>query len=194
MPPKYRRPQTLAGNIYPAVPPRPYVIWVWLVLAALCFAAVFFLPKPPHVPLWAYKLEFGGLLAVAILLVWTGFSSVSLRVEVAGTSLWIFGSFFYRSLKADEIDIAAARVVDLDAERDYGVALRLYGASLPGYGTGLYLRRRGGLAWAFLTSRRQVLWLPVKTGKPYLLSLQDSAGLLARLQKYASRAASGGET
>jgi hypothetical protein len=191
--PKHRRPPIPAGNVYLAVPPRPYVFWVWLGLAALCAVVAFHVPKPPEVPLLEFKFEFGAFLAAAVLLSFTAFSSASHRVEIHGTILRIYGGFYYRNVKADDLDIAAARVVDLTTDKELRPVWWLCGVGLPGYSAGLCLLRGEGQAWAFLTDRRSVLWLPRKKGRPYLLSLADNAGLLARLQKYASRPTAGGE-
>ena len=193
MPPKHRRPPIPAGNIYRLTPPPRYVFWFWLALALLCFAASFSVAKPPLVPVWQYKVEFGSLLFLAVFLVWISFSAVSHRIEISGTFLRLYGGFFYRNLKAEDIDIAGARVVDLTREPDCRPVLWLGGPVLFGYRAGFWRLRRGGCAWVIVTDPRSVLWLPCKEGRPYLLSLQDGAGLLARLQKYASRPESGGE-
>lgn len=193
MPPKNRRKEIPVGNVYPVAPSRPYVFWIWLTLAALCFAAAFFVPKPPQVPLFEYKVELAIFLVAAVLLAWTGFSSASHRVEIVGTALRIYGGFFYRNVKADDLDIAAARVIDLKKEKGFRPIWWFCAVGLPGYVAGLCLLRREGQAWVLLTTPHSVLWLPRKEGRPYLFSLQDSPGLLARLQKYASRQEPGGE-
>jgi hypothetical protein len=77
----------------------------------------------------------------------------------------------------------AARVVDLDVERDLQPTLRLMGSSLPGLHTGWFWLRDRSRAFLLVTGRKRVLVLPRNEGGPVLLSLVRPEALLDALRR-----------
>jgi hypothetical protein len=82
-----------------------------------------------------------------------------------------------------DIDLDAARIVDLEAERELQPALRLIGTTLPGYRAGWFWLRDGSRAFLVLTEWKRVLVLPRRNGGRLLLSLQRPEALLEALRR-----------
>jgi len=85
------------------------------------------------------------------------------------------------------LDLDAARVVDLGAERALQPVLRLFGTSLPGYNEGWFWLRDKSRAFLVVTDRSRVLVLPRRDGGPVLLSLERPDALLDALRRAPAR-------
>jgi len=95
------------------------------------------------------------------------------------------GALPWRRVPVSAMDLAQARVVNLDELREWQPVLRIAGASLPGYRSGLFRLRNGRRARILLTDRRRVLLLPRLDGGAVLLSLTRPEALLAALRNQA---------
>ena len=73
---------------------------------------------------------------------------------------------------AGDLDMDRARIVDLDERTELKPILRMFGMALPGFQAGWFLLRDRSPAFCLLTARRRVLWLPMRTGKSFLLSME----------------------
>jgi len=90
---------------------------------------------------------------------------------------------FPKRLAITELDLAQARVVDLEGERGLQPVLKLMGTGLPGYRTGWFRLRDGRKAWLALTDWRRVLVLPRRDGGVVLLSPERPDALLDALRR-----------
>lgn len=127
-----------------------------------------------------------GLVAILVSLAVSGFLMHSLkRREVAfdGRELVIGASMYTRRLTPVEIDLNAARIVDLRERTELKPMLKLNGYSLPGFHAGHYWTRKRQKAFAMVTSYERVLLLPERSGTLILLSLEHPDRLLADLRK-----------
>ena len=70
------------------------------------------------------------------------------------------------------IELERARIIDLEERIELLPGRMTLGASLPGYQTGWFRTRQWGKGFYLLTERRRVLWLPTRSGKSLLLSLE----------------------
>ena len=105
------------------------------------------------------------------------------RVQLEGEVLQVVAGLFSHRVPIDRIDIARARIVDLDERTELRPALKTFGMSLPGYHAGHFrLRQKLGKAFCLVTDRRRVLWLPLRDGqRQLLLSLVHPQALLDAL-------------
>src|SRR5690606_15939156 len=127
-----------------------------------------------------------GLIAILVSLAVTAFLFRSLkRREGAfdGDELVIAASLYTRRLRPGDIDLDAARIVDLREHTELKPMLKLNGYSLPGFHAGHYWTRRRKKAFALLTSYDRVLVLPERSGTLVLLSVHQPDRLLADLRK-----------
>lgn len=104
------------------------------------------------------------------------------EVQFDGATLTIKSAFYTRRCTVAELDLDAARVVDLDEETGYRPIVRMFGFSLIGFHAGHYLLRNRKRAFALLTRLDRTLLLPEQGGKPILLSVERPQQLLDDLR------------
>jgi hypothetical protein len=110
----------------------------------------------------------------------------SVRIEAG--QLVVRAAMYTFRLAPAALDLAQARVVDLDEKRELRPRWKTNGYALPGYYAGHF--RSAGLherLFCLLTSQRRVLVLPTRSGRRLLLSLQRPQALLDALRAMAPR-------
>lgn len=103
-------------------------------------------------------------------------------VQFEGTTLTVKSAFHTRRREVSELDLDAARVVDLNDETSFRPILRMFGFSLIGFHAGHYLLRNRKRAFALLTRLEHTLVLPEQDGKLILLSLERPQHLIDDLR------------
>ena len=144
----------------------------------------------PMVPASAKALWFVGGLALLLagflgMLVYTGLSSRWVHFNVSSGGLEIVGDFWGRSVPAANLDLDAARAIDLDREPDLRPRRRTWGTGLPGYASGWFTLCNGQKALVYLTDPRQVVYVPTREGYSLLLSVNDPSRFLDSLRRTA---------
>lgn len=109
------------------------------------------------------------------------------RVSLEQGVLTVAAGFNTRRVAIGEIDLPAARIVDLREHTELKPMLKVMGTGLPGYQAGHFRLRNRSKAFVLLTDRTRVLVLPEKSGKKLLLSLAQPQALLDELQRMAER-------
>jgi len=109
------------------------------------------------------------------------------RVRLEDGVLNIAAGFNGRRVAIGEIDLTAARIVDLAEHTQLKPGLKTMGSSLPGYDTGHFRLRDRSKAFLLLTDRSRVLVLPEKSGRKLLLSLERPQALLDALRRMAEQ-------
>src|SRR6187402_628295 len=106
------------------------------------------------------------------------------RVQLEGQVLHVVAGLFSHRVPVDRIDLARARIVNLEERTELRPAIKTFGMSLPGYQAGHFrLREKLGKAFCLVTDRHRVLWLPQNNGKDQvLLSLEQPQALLDALK------------
>jgi Bacterial PH domain len=107
------------------------------------------------------------------------------RIEVEDGALILRRRPFAKRVSVAEMDLAQARIVDLDTQRDLQPVLKLAGSGMPGYRIGLFRLRDRRTAWLRLTDWRRVLVLPLRDGKVVLLSAERPEAVLDCLRRAA---------
>jgi hypothetical protein len=104
------------------------------------------------------------------------------RVRLQDGELQV-GRFPRLRVRPSQLDLQAARVVDLDGETSLQPIIRLVGTSMPGLHSGWFWLRDKSRAFLLVTDRRRVLVLPRREGGPVLLSLVRPESLLDALRR-----------
>lgn len=126
------------------------------------------------------------VLALVTGLIWLGARRRS--VELDGATLTVRAGPHTRRVPVSELDLAQARVVDLDEHTGLRPSIKTLGSALPGYQAGWFRMREGWRkGYYLLTSRQRVLCLPERGGATLLLSLEQPQALLDALQAVAPR-------
>lgn len=132
---------------------------------------------------WAVVV--GGTLAVC-LLVWAliarGLRRHRIGADDAG--LEVATTFYSRRLAWAELDLARARVVDLDEHTEFKPMLKTNGTSLPGLRSGWFRLRNRSKALVATAGGTRVLWLPTQ-GYDLLLQSRQPQALLQHLRALA---------
>ncbi|MHC9086507.1 PH domain-containing protein [Luteimonas sp. RIT-PG2_3] len=107
------------------------------------------------------------------------------RLSLEHGTLEVATSFYRRSYALAELQLDAARVIDLDERTEYKPRLKTNGVSLPGFHSGWFRLRNGGKALVATTGGPRVLQLPTRKGHDLLLQPVHPAALLDELKRLA---------
>jgi hypothetical protein len=101
--------------------------------------------------------------------------------------LRIAGGLNSTTVAVDQLDLDAARVVDLREAGALAPSWKTFGTSMPGFRAGHFRLRNRGRAFVLLTDTRRVLALSERSGRTLLLSLERPQALLDALRDVAER-------
>ncbi len=118
------------------------------------------------------------LVLSGVFIVWT----VRRRhVVLDGDLLTIAAGINTARIRMADVDIAAARVVNLADHSKLKPGLKTFGTAMPGFQAGHFRLRNRSRAFVLLTDRTKVLALPERGGRMLLLSLERPQSLLDAL-------------
>lgn len=115
----------------------------------------------------------GALLALALLRRKVWLQDGQLRVNAGINSLRV---------PVNELDIAHARIVNMDENPDYRLGFRTFGTQLPGYHAGHFRQGSGLKTFALVTAKQRVLLIPRQGERRIMLSLAQPQALLDALR------------
>lgn len=104
------------------------------------------------------------------------------RVTLDGATLEIRATLHTLRIAVAELDLAAARIVDLSVSRELRPLFRRFGFGMPGFRAGHYRLRSMQRGFCLLTTYDRVLVLPERSGRVILLSLERPQALLDELR------------
>ena len=128
-------------------------------------------------------------LALAVVVIAGAASVVLLRrhhLLLDATGLEVATTFYRRRFAAGDLDLRAARVVDLDERPELRPGLKTNGVGFPGFASGWYRLRGGGKALVAIAGGPRVVWLPTRKGHDLLLQPPQPQALLDRLRTMAA--------
>ena len=125
------------------------------------------------------------ILAFALFFAWIALASARMSLVVEEGSLRLRAPFYGRSIPLERLDLASARVVDLDTVSGLRPRSRTNGIGMPGLGVGWFRLQDGTKALLAVTDRRKVLHLPTRDGFDLLASVKEPARLLEELRSRA---------
>lgn len=122
------------------------------------------------------------MLGLTAVMVGMAFSTKRGAVEVGPSDLTLRAWPYGRTIALADLDLEAARPVDLTAERELRARWRTNGAALPGLQLGWFRLRDKSRALLLVTDRRRVLHVPTRKGYVVQVSVADPPALLAALR------------
>ena len=138
-------------------------------------------------PIWFFAVMSVLMLGMILLFGYLAFSSRNVSFEVSSEGLRITGDLYGRRIPLPTLDLDQAKPVDLTQDREYQLTLRTNGTGLPGYSAGWFRNRKGEKVLAFVTDRRNLLYVPTREGYSVLMSVADPASLLESLRRFSGR-------
>ena len=131
------------------------------------------------------------LAAIAIILAgaFIAWSIRRRRVVLEGDLLTVAAGANTTHVRTTDLDIAAARIVNLADTSTLKPGLKTFGTSMPGFHAGHFRLRDRSRAFVLLTDKTKVLALPERNGRMLLLSLERPQALLDALRTMAEAGA-----
>ncbi|MBN8211385.1 MAG: hypothetical protein J0M09_00520 [Xanthomonadales bacterium] len=132
------------------------------------------------------------LAAIAMTVLVVGMTAWLVRrrqVVLDGDLLTVAAGFNTARIRTADLDIAAARILDLAKDSTLKPGLKTFGSSMPGYRAGHFRLRNRSRAFVLLTDTTKVLALPERSGRMLLLSLERPQALLDALRTMAEAGA-----
>lgn len=109
------------------------------------------------------------------------------HIAVQGRELQVTATLYRKRVVVDALDLASARIVDLDEHTELRPLLKTSGFSMPGFAAGHFRLRDLRKVFCLLTDRSRTLVLPLRDGTLMLLSPEKPQALLQHLQELADQ-------
>jgi hypothetical protein len=139
-------------------------------------------------PLWVIAaLVAAVLIGITVLFVYLAYSSRSARFEVSDEGLRISGDLYGRLIPARDLNVEAARVLNLNEDAEHRPKWRTNGTGLPGYQAGWFRLQNGEKSLLFITDRSRVVYLPTRQDYSVILSVAQPEALIESLRMAVQR-------
>ncbi len=127
------------------------------------------------------------LIALAVIALWWVLDRAMRRhhLDVGDGRIRVSTSFYSKTLTLAELQLDAARVVDLEERTEFKPRLKTNGYALPGFHSGHFRLRNGEAAFVAIAGGRRALWLPTHGKQALLLQPRQPDALLAHLRELA---------
>ena len=155
----------------------PLAILLMVVLPVGIVVAVMFGPQQQAMPVAARWMLLLALLGVSAALAMLRRRRITLDQGV----LVVAATFYTRKAPLATLDLAQARIANLDEHTELRPGLKSNGYSLPGFQAGHFRLRNRAKAFCLLTTQQRVLVLPQRDGGYLLLSPEHPQALLDAL-------------
>ena len=141
------------------------------------------LVPPPAATTWTVAAIAVLLLALALALASLVWFPGGIGVRVTDATLRVAAPVYGRSVPIAALDLDGARILDLRRSSPFAPRIRTNGVGLPGLLLGWVRLVNGDRAYAALSARDRVLYLPTREGWALLLSPREPERLLERLRE-----------
>lgn len=129
-------------------------------------------------------LPAGIALLAALSVWWFSVRGIDRRhVALIGNSIEVTTLMARERIALAELDLARARIADLDERTELQPLLKLWGAGTPGFRSGWFLLRNRRRALVATAGGKRVLWLPTLRKFDLLLELQQPQAALDALRE-----------
>lgn len=105
------------------------------------------------------------------------------RLSVDATGIEIATTLYRRHLSWTQLDLAAARVTDMDEHPEFKPMLKTNGFALPGFRSGWFRARNFGRLFVASAGGSRLLRVPTHEGYTLLLQPGDPQSLLVRMRQ-----------
>lgn len=156
----------------------PLAILLTIVLPIAIVVAVVFGSQQRPVPGSAIATLFGVLLLTTTVVAMLKRRRIALENGV----LVVAATFYTRKTPVAALDLAQARIANLDERTEFRPGMKSNGYSLPGFQAGHFRLRNRAKAFCLLTRQQRVLILPQQDGSFLLLSPEQPQALLDALR------------
>lgn len=156
----------------------PLAILLMVALPVGITLAALFMPQQQPIPASASL----ALLLVVLVVIATLAMLKRRRITLADGVLVVAATFYTHRAPLATLDVANARIADLDEHTEFRPALKSNGYALPGFQAGHFRLRNRAKAFCLLTNRQRVLILPKQDGGFLLLSPEKPQALLDALR------------
>ena len=157
----------------------PLAILLMLVLPAAIVVAVTFGAQKQPLPVGTMVTLFGALLLTTTMLALLK----RRRIVLENGVLVVAATFYTRKTPVAALDLAHARIANLDEHTEFRPGLKINGYALPGFQAGHFRLRNRAKAFCLLTRQQRVLILPQRDGASLLLSPEHPQALLDALRQ-----------
>jgi hypothetical protein len=121
------------------------------------------------------------LVATAWMFVWVTWSASHGSITVTDQAIQLHIPLYGRTIPISSLDLASARVLDMDGSPEIRAVMRSNGIGLPGYGVGWFKLASGRKALMAVT-RGRVLYIPTNEGYSLMLSVSHPDAALRQLR------------
>jgi hypothetical protein len=142
-------------------------------------------PPATHSGAWIMSGVTTLMLGLALLFGYLAFTVGKASFEVSDAGLRLRGDLWGRLIPAQSLQVAQARIINLQHENSYQPSSRTMGTALPGHQAGWFRLNNGEKALVYLTSRDQVVYLPTTEGYAVLMSVPQPEVFIASLRRIA---------
>ena len=167
------------------VPPgkfaRLFPLFLGGVLPLVIAAAMFLAAKDPR----SWLVAAPWLIILPLIAGGLAWSMHHHRIEIEDGLLVLRRHLFPKKISMGELDLAQARVVDLNSQRGLQPTRKISGSSLPGYRFGLFRLRNGKKGWLRVTDWHRVLVVPLHNGEFIFFSPERPEAVLDALRRAA---------
>lgn len=180
-------------------------LWIALLTFALPFAVSILVPLVEqgstvarrwmgaglHVERWLESWSGPAMIAVVLVIAWLFIDRLTQRhrLSIDATGIDVATTLYRRRLGWADLDLAAARVTDIEEHPESRPMLKSSGVALPGFRSGWFRSRNFSKLFVALSGGSRLLRIPTRQGYTLLLEPRDPKALLARLRELADTAA-----
>lgn len=135
---------------------------------------------------WLWAVLAGGTLVFVLgigVAVYATVTCRDARLEVGNGRLSIKAGFYSRTVPVWDLDLDAARVVDLTREQELALRKKRNAVNLPGFKGGWWRTADGRKALAFVSDPTRVALVPTRLDYLLLVSLADPEAFLDALRR-----------
>jgi hypothetical protein len=113
------------------------------------------------------------------------YSSRKVGIQAEDRQIRIRGDMYGRNITVSSLNLAMAKIVNLDEHRELRPKWRTNGIGLPGYQAGWFKLADGEKALLFVIDPKAVVYVPTDEGYALLVSVAEAPRFLASLKKQA---------
>ena len=123
------------------------------------------------------------ILVIGAFFAYYAWTYTHVRFEVSPSGLRIMGSVYGRQIPMEQLNVRQARVINFNEEPGFALSWRTNAVGLPFYSAGWFKLKNGQKALAFITNRKEVVYIPTNCGYSVMLSVVHPEHFVAALKQ-----------